>query len=229
MTLVDTPGPDVDRSEPTGRQPVVPTPEPVVALDRRTLDAVLVAAGAVVTVALLVAGTLLAWGADFASDYVEDELSSQNIAFPPAAALEEQGRTDLLGHAGQTVDTGAEAEAYASFIDGHLRDIADGATYAELGAPEREAGAAVQAAIAEGADEATIADLRAEAESISARRDTLFKGETLRGLLLSAFAWSTVGRIAGYAAIGAFLAGGVMLVLVLLGLRHGREVARQRS
>lgn len=229
MTLVDTPGPEVGRPEPVGRQPVVATPEPVVALDRRTLDAVLIAAGAVVTAALLVAGALLAWGAEFASDYVEDELSSQNIAFPPAAALEEQGRTDLVDHAGQTVDSGAEAEAYASFIDGHLRDIADGATYAELGAPEREARAAVQAAVAEGADGATIAELRAEADAISAQRDTLFKGETLRGLLLSAFAWSTVGRIAGYAAVGAFVAGGVMLVLVLLGLRHSRRVARQRS
>ena len=201
--------------------------EPVVGLKRRTIDSILIASGAVVTVALFVAGGLLTWGANFAADYVDDELSSQNITFPPAAALEEEGRTDLLDYAGRDVNTGSEAEAYASFIDGHLQEVAGGATYADLGTPEREATAAVEAAEADGADEATVADLQAKADEISGQRNTLFKGETLRGLLLSAFAWSTVGQIAGYAAYAAFAAGGVMLVLVLLGLRHHHKVVVQ--
>jgi hypothetical protein len=205
------------------------TNEPVVALKRRTLDSILIAVGAVITAALVVAGALLMWGSNFADDYVHDELSSQNVVFPPAAALEEEGRTDLLEYAGNTVDTGPEAEAYASFINGHMQGIADGATYADLGTPEREASAAVEAAIADGADEATIADLQATADELTAQRNTLFKGETLRGLLLTAYAWSTVGRIAGYAAIAAFAAAGVMLVLVLLGLRHHHKMAVQQS
>lgn len=196
-------------------------------LKRRTIDSILIGVGAVVTAALLVAGALLTWGSNFADDYVGDELSSQNIVFPPAAALEEEGRTDLVEFGGQTVDTGDEAEAYASFIDGHLEGIADGATFADLGTPEREAKAAVEAAIADGADEATVAELQETADGITNQRNTLFKGETLRGLLLSAFAWSTVGRIAGYAAIAAFVAGGVMLALVLLGLRHHHKVVLQ--
>jgi hypothetical protein len=224
MTLTDTPPGDVAPPEPTHTHA-----EPVVAVRRRTIDTILVAAGMVVAVALLVAGALLTWGSNFASDYVDDELSSQNIAFPPAAALEEEGRTDLLKYAGESVNTGPEAEAYASFINGHLQGIADGATYADLGTPEREANAAVEAAVADGADEATVAELQAEADAITGQRNTLFKGETLRGLLLSAFAWSTVGRIAGYAAVGAFLAGGLMLVLVLLGLRHRHTVVAQQS
>jgi hypothetical protein len=198
--------------------------EPVIALKRRTIDSVLIAIGAVLTAALMVAGALLAWGSDFAADYVDDELSSQNITFPPAAALEEDGRADLVKFAGQDVNTGEEAEAYASFINGHLAGIADGATYADLGTPEREAKAAVDAAKADGASEATIAELQGEADAISGQRNTLFKGETLRGLLLTAFAWATVGQIAGYAAIAAFAAGGLMLVLVLLGLRHHHKV-----
>ena len=202
------------------------TNEPVVALKRRTIDTVLISFGAVLTAALMVAGALLYWGSNFASDYVGDELSSQNITFPPAAALEEDGRTDLVSFGGQAVDTGEEAEAYASFIDGHLEGIADGATYADLGGPERAAKAAVVEAKASGADEATIADLQGEATAVTAQRDTLFKGETLRGLLLTAYAWSTVGRIAGYAALAAFAAGGVMLVLVLLGLRHHHKVVQ---
>lgn len=198
--------------------------EPVIALKRRTIDTILIAFGAVLTAVLVVAGSLLTWGANFASDYVDDELSSQNITFPPTAELREQGRTDLVRYAGDKVNTGPEAEAYASFIDGHLQNIADGATYADLGDPEAAARAALKVAMTDGADSATVTDLQGKADAVSGQRNTLFKGETLRGLLLSAFAWATVGRIAGYAAFGAFLAGGVMLVLVLLGLRHHHKV-----
>jgi hypothetical protein len=201
-----------------------PADEPVVALKRRSIDSVLIASGAVLTAALLVAGALLMWGANFSKDYVDDELSSQNITFNDAAALQEEGREDLVKFAGEDVNTGEEAEAYASYIDGHLQGIADGATYADLGGPEREAKAAVTAAKEANASEAEIADLQAEADTISGQRNTLFKGETLRGLLLTAFAWSTVGRIAGYAALAAFAAGGVMLVLVALGLWHHHKV-----
>jgi hypothetical protein len=200
--------------------------EPIV-LKRRAVDSVLIAIGAVVTAAFVVAGALLLWGANFAGDYVDDELTSQNIYFPPAAALEEEGRDDLVKYAEELVNTGPEAEAYASFIDGHLQEIADGATYADLGAPQREAAAAVETATAEGADEATVADLEEELATITGQRDTLFKGETLRGLLLTAYAWDTVGSIALYAAIAAFLAGIVMLALVVLGLFHHHKVAQQ--
>src|SRR5215207_6468091 len=201
------------------------TQEPVIALKRRTIDSVLISLGAVATVVLVVAGGLLTWGSSFAADYVDDELSSQNIVFPAAAALQEEGRTDLLGYAGDAVNTGPEAEAYASYIDGHLAAVADGATYAELGSPERQAKAAAEAARAAGSDEATVAELQGKADEITGQRNTLFKGETLRGLLLTAFAWSTVGRIAGIAAMAAFAAGGVMLVLVLLGMRHHHKIA----
>jgi hypothetical protein len=203
--------------------------EPVVAVKRRTIDTVLTASGALFAAVLIVAGGLLSWGAGFAGDYVDDELSSQNIAFPPAAALEEEGRTDLLKYAGVIVNSGPEAEAYASFIDGHLVGIAAGATYADLGDPERAAKAAVDQAKADGATPAEVAALQAEADGISGQRNTLFKGETLRGLLLSAFAWSTVGKIAGYAAIAAFAAGGLMLVLVALGVRHHHKEVLQHS
>jgi hypothetical protein len=197
---------------------------PVVALERRTIDSVLVGLGAIAAVVLVAAGGLLTWGATFADDYVHDELSSQNIAFPPAAALEEDGRTDLLGYAGATVDTGREAEAYASFIDGHLEAIAGGQTYAELGTPERAATAALTEAKASGAPAAEIAALQVEADKLTGQRNTLFKGETLRGLLLSAFAWSTVGRIAGIAAYVAFGAAAAMAALVALGARHHHKV-----
>ena len=205
--------------------PIVRT-QTSVSVRRRTIDTVLTAAGAVFAVVLFAAGGLLTWGSNFSEDYVYDELSSQNIAFPPAEALEEEGRTDLLKYAGATVDSGPEAEAYASFINGHLAGIADGKTYADLGAPEREANAAVEEAKASGASADEIATLEGEAAAISGQRNSLFKGETLRGLLLSAFAWSTVGRIAGIAATVAFVAGAAMVVLVALGVRHHHKVVK---
>ena len=45
-------------------------------------------------------------------------------------------------------------------------------------------------------------------------------GETLRGLLLNAYAFGTMGTIAGLAAIAAFIAAAVMLLVCGLGFWH---------
>jgi hypothetical protein len=208
---------------PTNERPPASTQTPVVAVRRRTIDAVLVGAGAVIAVVLAVAGSLLTWGSNFANDYVGKELTSQHINFPDRASLEKEGRQDLFGYAGQQVTTGTDARAYASFIAHHLDGIADGATYADLGAPEAAAKAQVQAATDAGKSTAAVAELQTKADAITAQRNTLFKGETLRGLLLSTFAWSTIGRIAGIAATVAFVAAGVMTLLVILGVFHLRK------
>ena len=199
---------------------------PVVALSRRSIDAVLIGFGVVATAVFAVAGGLLTWGNNFSDDYVTKELSSQNITFPSAAELTAQGRTDLLEFADARLDTGVEAEGYASFINGHLQGIADGATYADLGVTESAAKADVTAAVAAGKSQAEIDDLQATADSITGQRNSLFKGETLRGLLLSAYAWSTVGMIAGIAAIGAFVAAGIMAILVGFGVVHHRRTPK---
>jgi hypothetical protein len=223
--VVDTvAGPVADTAdEPTRSSrsdPVLVGPIP-----RRRLDGIVVAVGGVVTIVLLVAGGLLTWGNRFADDYVSRELSSQNISFPDAAALQADGRADLVGHAGQQVTTGADAEVYASYIAGHLAKVADGATYADLSQPERAAIAAIQTATDNGEPQATVDQLQAKADTLTGQRNTLFKGETLRGLLLSTYAWSTVGMIAGIAAIAAFVAAGVMAILVVAGVVHRRRTS----
>ncbi len=197
----------------------------VVQLHRRTIDKVLIGFGAVTAAVLLVAGGLLAWGAGFSNDYVHDELSSQNVFFPAEDELREEGRDDLVKYAGEQVTTGSQAEAYASYIDGHLDGIADGQTYSEI--DDRGAAAAVTAAEEAGAPADEIAELQATADQLKAQRDTLFKGETLRGLLLSSYAWSTIGMIAGIAAWVAFGAAAAMVVLVVMGLVHLRRQGRQ--
>jgi hypothetical protein len=200
--------------------------EKPITLTRRRIDTMLVAAGAVVAIVLAVAGGLLTWGSSFADDYVGDELRAQNIFFPDADALREEGRDDLLGYGGEQVTSGGDAEAYASYIDGHLAGIADGQTYADLGPVSRAANAAVTDAVESGASDDEVADLQATADEISGQRDSLFRGETLRGLLLSTFAWSTIGDIAFTASVVAYVAAAVMLVLVVGGVFHlrGRHV-----
>jgi hypothetical protein len=190
----------------------------LIRLPRRRVDEILIGFGLVATLVLAVAGGLLTWGATFSDDYVGRELGSQNVFFPERAELLEEGRDDLVAHAGDKVTTGAEAEAYASYIGGHLEGIADGKTYSEI--DDRGAAAAVEAAEEAGAPQAEIDELQATADQLKAQRDTLFKGETLRGLLLSAYAWSTIGTIASIASYVVLAAAGLMAVLTVAGLVH---------
>ncbi len=194
----------------------------VIPLRRSTIDRVLIGFGVITTAVLLAAGGLLMWGANFSDDYVHRELSSQNVFFPDRAALEGEGRDDLVQYAGEQVTTGKQAEAYASYIDGHLAGIADGKTYSEI--DDRGAAEAVTAAEEAGADPAEIAELQATADQLKAQRDTLFKGETLRGLLLSSYAWATIGTIAGIAAWVAFAGALLMAILTVAGVVHLRRM-----
>lgn len=192
-------------------------------LTRAKIDKLLVSVGAVAALVLAVAGGLLAWGASFSNDYVRSELEAQNVFFPEEEGLKAEGRDDLVKYAGQQVLTGKQAEAYASYIQGHLDGMADGKTYSQI--PDRAAKAAVQEAIDNGADQATIDELQAEADRLTALRDQMFKGETLRGLLLTSYAWSTIGQIAGIAAWAAFAGAVLMVILTILGIGHLRKLA----
>jgi hypothetical protein len=203
-------------------------PVTVVAVKRRTVDTVLIWLGVVATAVLAAAGGLLFWGASFAENYVEDELTAQNVTFPDAEALIEDGREDLVRYAGEQVSNGAGAEAYASYIEGHLDGIADGMTYSELGGPQRAAQAAVTDATEAGAPAEEIEALQAEAAALTGQRDTIFRGEMLRGTLLNTFAWDTVGQIAFIASVVAFVGAGVMLILVLAGVFHLRKLQLHR-
>jgi hypothetical protein len=206
---------------PTTKTHETPVDKPI-PVTRRRIDHLLIGAGVLAAVVLAIAGGLLTWGSNFSQDYVGDELSAQNITFPPSEALVEEGREDLAEFGGAQVDTGEEAEAYASFIQGHVENTAGGLTYAEI--PDRAARTALQEAIDSGAPADEIAELEQEATTLSQQRDTVFKGEMLRGTLLNAYAWSTMGRIAGIAATAAFAAAAVMLVLSAAGAMHLRRV-----
>src|SRR5689334_22934759 len=97
--------------------------------NRKTIDMVFILLGVVATVVLVGAGVLGLWGYHFATNEVKTELSSQKIYFPPkgSPALNPQEFPDLQQYAGQLVDNGPKAKAYANgFIARHLEKIAGG-------------------------------------------------------------------------------------------------------
>jgi hypothetical protein len=167
---------------------VMAVTKPVV-LYRRSIDVALVSLGVVAMTVFAIAGGLLTWGSNFSKDYVKTELSSQNIRFSDAASLQKEGRDDLSKYAGKQLRTGQQAQAYASYINGHLAKIGGGKTYAELGETERAAKGATTAAADAKQTQAVIDGLAAKATAVTETRNTLFKGETLRGLLLHGRRW----------------------------------------
>jgi hypothetical protein len=205
--------------EPTLSAPPAASRE--VRVRRRTIDKVLISFGLVAAIVFAVAGGLLMWGSNFAKDYVHDELASQNVFFADAASLREDGRADLVKYADQQVTTGTQAQAYASLIATHMDGIADGQTYSQI--DDRGAAQAVTDAKESGASATEVAKLQATADQLKGQRDSLFRGETLRGLLLTSYAWATIGTIAAIAAWVSITAAIVMAALVVAGVVHLRR------
>ena len=174
---------------------------------RRTFDVLMATAGLFLAVVLIVSGVMLTWAHNFIDNEVHTQLAAQQIYFPAnnSPAIKAPEFAAMHQYAGQQLTTGAQAEVYADhFIANHLKAIGGGKTYAQLSAE---------------------AQLQPKNAVLAAQVATVFKGETLRGLLLNAYAFGTMGMIAGIAAIAAFIAGAVMLVLSGLGLMHARRTS----
>ena len=164
-------------------------------------------AGFAVAVVLLAVGGLLLWGSAYVHNTVQGQLSAQQIYFPPKAAFAQaKAGTEITPsmipsvsqYAGQQLLTGQQAEAYADhFIAVHITNMAGGKTYSQLSA----------ASLAQ-PNNVKLAGLVA----------TVFKGETLRSMLLNAFGWWKVSQITYIASLVAFALGGLVLIGSLFGL-----------
>lgn len=175
---------------------------------RKTMDKLVSWTGLIVAAVLLVAGGLLTWASNFVADNVKDQLTAQNITMPVAAAFPKGEEKYLEPYAGQPLENGQQAKAYADhYILSHMNASSGGKTYSEV------SGEFMKLAKDPAADPAQVKEL-------GDLRQSLFMGNTLRGLLLYGYAFDTIGRIAGFAAIGAFVGAGLLLVLGLMGLRH---------
>jgi len=175
---------------------------------RRTFDFLASGVGVLLAIVLLVAGGLLLYGYNFVNDQVTQQLTEQQITFPAAdsaaiKALPPDDAAAMKVYAGQLMTNGAQAKTYADhFIAVHLKEIGGGKTYSQLSAE----------ALANPTD-----------QKLAAQADTVFKGTTLRGLLLNAYAFWQIGQIALIAAIVAFVAGAILLILSGLGFWHLRR------
>ena len=199
-------------------------------MKRRTLDIIVSAGGLVLAGLLLVVGVVLTSNADFAKNYVSTQLSQQNITFKTADTLTagEKQSSCLVQYAGQKLTTGKQAECYANdFIGLHVKSIAGGKTYADLGAPQSQLQA--QVTQAQKTNDPNLANLQKQLADITAQRDTLFKGETLRGLLLTSYGFSVFGDKAGQGALVGYLAAVLMALLSIAGFAHAVMVPRTRT
>jgi hypothetical protein len=174
---------------------------------RRTFDVLVATAGLFLAVTLIVSGLLLTWAHNFIGNEVRTQLTAQQIVFPAnnSPAIKAPQFAAMHQYAGQLMTTGAQAEVYADhFIANHLKVIGGGLTYSQLSAK----------AIAQPGN-----------AKLAAQVQLMFRGTTLRSMLLNAYAFGTMATIAGFAAIAAFIAAAVMLLLGGLGLAHARSVS----
>ena len=174
-----------------------------------------------------VSGILLTVGFHFANTQVTARLTEQHIYFPGPSdpQLKEPAIGPYLTKyatptqtvngqtVGQQLTSGNQAEAYANhYIAVHLQGIAGGLTYSEV------SGQWLACLNTQGLCSAD------KTATLANERQTLFMGETLRGLLLNAYAFWTFGQIALWAAIGAFIAAGLLAVFAVFGFIHLRRV-----
>jgi hypothetical protein len=179
---------------------------------RRNSRLTLAIAGFAAAVLLAVAGGLLLWGSAYVHNTVQNQLAAQQIYFPPASAFAHpKAGTEITPsmiplvsqYAGEQLVTGQQAEAYADhFIAVHVYDMAGGKTYSQLSAESMAAPNNTQ-----------LAGLVA----------TVFKGETLRSMLLNAYGWWKVSQIAYIASLIAFGLAGLAFLVTLGGLTVGEH------
>ena len=156
----------------------------------RTLLAI--ASGALAAMLLAVGGLLL-WGSAYVHNTVQGQLAAQQITFPPAAAfahpkvggeITPSMIPSVSQYAGQQLLTGQQAEAYADhFIAVHIQNMTGGKTYSQLSA----------AALAQPNN-----------TQLAGQVATVFKGETLRSMLLNAYGWWKVSQITYIISLVAF-------------------------
>lgn len=182
-------------------------------MSRKVFDLLASTGALIVVVVLLVAGGLLIWGHSFVNSNVHSQLARQDIVFPSKAAFAHpKAGTEITPsmipsvsqYAGQQMLTGQQAEAYADhFIAIHLSEMPYGGVYAKISA----------------------AEIASPSPALKALEQTSFQGTTLRGLLLEAYAFSTIGLIMLWGAIASFILAVLMLALVGFGFAHARSTA----
>ncbi|MGE0878204.1 MAG: hypothetical protein AB7L13_10625 [Acidimicrobiia bacterium] len=187
-------------------------------MNRRTLDLVISIAAVVLGVLALVLGAVATSQAHFARSTVRDQLSAQRITFTPADKLTEKEKQQpcLVRNAGEPLRSGKQAECYADhYIALHLSEVTlpngEHATYSEASSYNR-----------------SLPANDPNKAAANAAVQTLFQGETLRGLLLTSYGFSILGERAAQAATVLYIVGAVLIVAAFAGFLHALRAPRDR-
>ena len=158
---------------------------------RRTLDLLFSIGGVGLAALLLIIGVVMSSNADFSNSYVTDQLVQQKITFKAAEALtDEERQAPAWSKRRPAALTGKQAECYANeFIGLHVKSSGKGKTYAEIGDDQT----ALRAQIAAARRSANARRPPEAADRPHRHRETVFKGETLRGVLLTSYGFSELG------------------------------------
>jgi hypothetical protein len=185
-------------------------------MKRRTFDKLVSFVGLGLAVLLFIFAGLLNFGGGFASENVRTQLANQNIAFPIEAGLPANTKDQLLKWAGMQVVSGEMARDYS---DLYILEHMNASSSAVMGKPATysEVSSAYLTAQRSGGTDAI------QLQKLADLQDSLFMGNTLRGMLLQAYAFGMMGVIAGYAAIASLVGGFVFLLLAIAGLMHIRR------
>jgi hypothetical protein len=194
-------------------------------MKRKVLDKLVSSVGVILVVVLVIAGALMTWGHSFVDSNVHNQLAMQQIYFPPKAAFKDaKAGTEITPqmipylekYSGEQLLTGDQAEAYANhFIAYHLAEMPYGGVYSKVSA----------------------ANLAAEAKApgspaqlkLAALETTVFQGTTLRGLLLEAYGFATIGTILLWGLIASFVAAALLALLVGFGFWHAARVPEEQE
>ncbi|MEY4323275.1 MAG: hypothetical protein RL410_1056 [Actinomycetota bacterium] len=191
-------------------------------MNRKQLDSLVSYVGLALAAVLVVAGSLAMWASSFANEHVTTQLTEQQIFFPegdkvPVAdkdGFTAEDASAIAQYAGQQLTNGDQAYAYAQhYIRVHMNGIGGGKTYGQISGEYMAALATNPTA--------------PETAALGQKRMTLFMGDTLRGLLLNAYAFGTIAKIAIYAAYAAFAGAALLLVLAVFGFRHAKKLATE--
>jgi hypothetical protein len=208
-------------------------------MTRRTLDIILSTGGLLLAALLVFLGVAIAGEYTFATNYVKEELGAQKIVFATADKLTDEeknwkpGSACLVTFAGQTLETGAQAECYAKYYIRRHMDLSatkagfPGATYATLGGIRTGLTADVAAAKAKG-DTAAAADAQKKLDAATSLRSTMQTGETLSGLLLTTYGFSVIGEKANLAANVIYGLATMMVLLSVAGFVHAFVTPKEK-
>jgi hypothetical protein len=192
-------------------------------MKRRTFDGIVTLVGVVLSIFLFVAAGLLNWGYTFTNSTVKSQLTAQQITIPADTGNPKADAATIAffkDNGTKIMSTGKQAQMYADhYLAFHLSAMP---TYAAASGANRAAAGALAA-------DPTNLTLQAAAAKASGMVDTVFKGVTLRGMLLNAYAFWQMGQIAKIGAGVSFVGGLLLLLLSLLGWAHLRRTAHDAT